>query len=647
MGIKDLSKYIREHTTAYQNKHLSEFYGKKVAVDISVFLYKSIRSQGEENWVLSMVSLLICLKKYGIKIVCVFDGPNAPKEKLKERAERKKSSQKVFEKVDEIRKLIKIVGENISDFTDLSTDLRLQIKEACKKQRDSEKFEAIDYRNPHKALNALKITEQKFAKQCLPITIEHANTIKTLVEYLGMAVMQADGEAETLCAYMCVKKIVDAVLTEDTDVLAYGTPIFLSKIDTRAETVMSIDYHDLIDQFELSSSQFQDFCIMCSCDYNDRIKLIPKKPTSKPSGIGPVKAYKLLVEHGSIDNIEYMTELDLSPLIYERCRELFTIPNMYDGIVLPYNNPMDPNLESFLKKHNCSFMLKKIQQIWAPTPIEFISDEQLLSDDPPLGNEKPQNKQRSRLLEDNNDEEFSNDKDDKLCEDTFENFSKMINSRPKGHFHLSEEPSEELDDEKPKNRLLGNNDDIEILEPKNNNEKLKNRLLGNNDDEEFENLENLENKESCYVIFSDGSCIPNPGPGGWATLIMNNGEEIILKGGRDRTTNNQMELTGAIEGLKYINGIDKHTPIVTIHVDSMYVKDGITKWVKGWKLNGWKTKDKKPVKNMDLWKDLDRLNQKFRINWEWVKGHSSDLNNDRVDKIAKQEASKNLKNSYL
>ena len=135
-------------------------------------------------------------------------------------------------------------------------------------------------------------------------------------------------------------------------------------------------------------------------------------------------------------------------------------------------------------------------------------------------------------------------------------------------------------------------------------------------------------------IYTDGSCIGNPGKGGWAAIIFNNNEKKILKGSKDLATNNQMELTATIKALEYINTKDK----IQIYTDSKYVKQGITEWITKWKINGWKTSKKEEVKNKDLWLELDNLTSKNSIEWVWVKAHSdNDLNNE-VDLLARKEA---------
>lgn len=131
-------------------------------------------------------------------------------------------------------------------------------------------------------------------------------------------------------------------------------------------------------------------------------------------------------------------------------------------------------------------------------------------------------------------------------------------------------------------------------------------------------------------VFTDGACSGNPGPGGWGAVLQFGDRERELYGGADDTTNNRMELTAAIEALKAL----KEPCEVSLTTDSTYVKDGITQWLVNWKKNGWKTAARKPVKNQDLWQQLDDQASRHRIEWRWVKGHSGHPENERADALA-------------
>jgi len=140
-------------------------------------------------------------------------------------------------------------------------------------------------------------------------------------------------------------------------------------------------------------------------------------------------------------------------------------------------------------------------------------------------------------------------------------------------------------------------------------------------------------------IHTDGACSKNPGPGGWGVVVhFSDGSTKELGGGQRETTNNQMELQGAIAALEFLATHKQSTP-VDLYTDSKYVLDGITKWIKGWKKNGWKTKDNKPVKNQEFWQQLDPLNTS-NIRWHWVEGHSGDPDNERCDAIARSYTAK-------
>jgi ribonuclease HI len=132
-------------------------------------------------------------------------------------------------------------------------------------------------------------------------------------------------------------------------------------------------------------------------------------------------------------------------------------------------------------------------------------------------------------------------------------------------------------------------------------------------------------------LFTDGACSGNPGPGGWGVVLRWRESEKELSGGEAQTTNNRMELMAAIEGLKAL----KRGVRVRVWTDSIYVRDGITKWVHGWKKNGWKTADKQPVKNVDLWQALLAAAADHQIEWRWIKGHAGNPGNERADALAR------------
>jgi ribonuclease HI len=133
-------------------------------------------------------------------------------------------------------------------------------------------------------------------------------------------------------------------------------------------------------------------------------------------------------------------------------------------------------------------------------------------------------------------------------------------------------------------------------------------------------------------IFTDGACSGNPGPGGWGAILRFNGNIRELKGGEAETTNNRMELMAAIQALSAL----KERCRVELYTDSNYVRDGISGWINGWKKNGWKTAAKKPVKNAELWRELDEARTRHDVHWHWVKGHAGHPENERADELARE-----------
>jgi ribonuclease HI len=140
------------------------------------------------------------------------------------------------------------------------------------------------------------------------------------------------------------------------------------------------------------------------------------------------------------------------------------------------------------------------------------------------------------------------------------------------------------------------------------------------------------------VIYTDGGCAPNPGPGGWAAILRSGSHMKELKGGELVSTNNRMELMAAISGLEAL----RHPSQVDVHIDSQYVRDGIMKYINNWKRNGWRTASKDPVKNQDLWQRLDAARGRHTVRWHWVRGHSGDFYNERADQLV-HEARAELK----
>ena len=151
----------------------------------------------------------------------------------------------------------------------------------------------------------------------------------------------------------------------------------------------------------------------------------------------------------------------------------------------------------------------------------------------------------------------------------------------------------------------------------------------------------VKSKPNMVTVYTDGGCSGNPGPGGWGCVILADGMEYTVSGGETMTTNNRMELSAAIAALSAIDQNEVwRTQSITVHIDSQYVKNGITSWIKSWQRNGWRNSEKQPVKNRDLWEVLDELNKKLNVTWKWVKGHAGNKYNEMCDAMATQEVMK-------
>lgn len=141
----------------------------------------------------------------------------------------------------------------------------------------------------------------------------------------------------------------------------------------------------------------------------------------------------------------------------------------------------------------------------------------------------------------------------------------------------------------------------------------------------------MTGKSAVIDIYTDGACSGNPGPGGWGAILRAGTHEKEIAGGEPETTNNRMEMMAAIRGLEALKGPSR----VHLHTDSTYVKDGITKWIHAWKKRGWKTANKKPVKNQDLWQRLEAALERHEVEWFWIKGHNGHPENERADELAR------------
>lgn len=384
MGISDFYALIGEHCPdVLVTMNLSDLTGISVAVDISIFLNKYVKSAGEIRWMETFIILMCTLKKHGIKPVCIFDGPNPPVEKRQEQDRRRAEAAKKKSRIDHGTVLIKKLETGyVREDKSLSGELKEEIRTVIGPKRG--KRENVNYDNVHDVLACLRDAVEKMTRQNLPILPEYTVRAKEIIKIMGFAYFQADGEAEALCSGMCHLGYVDAVLSEDTDVLAIGAPFLLAKIDISAQTVVAISYRDILESLNMKSEEFRDLCILLGCDYNDRVKGYPPdgKNRKKPVGIGAKGAYWMINEYRRLEVAEgFMVDSD--PLNYVRCRELFTPPEHLPNISIPYNHPIDVDaLKEFITVNKLRTNMDYILSAWkAPKLIFHYPEEDYITED--------------------------------------------------------------------------------------------------------------------------------------------------------------------------------------------------------------------------------------------------------------------------
>ena len=334
MGIKGLNNLLRKNcSNIFEQIHISEYSFKKVAIDISLYLCK-FKTVCGDRWLSAFINLIACLRKNEVHCVFIYDS-GAPPEKELERKERAAQRQKMEEKVYKLE-------EAIEKFH-LTSEIDPILIELYKKKNTTSDNSKRLLKNNEGVINMILVEEyvKKMRSYILDISPEDFQLTKKLFDILKVPYYDAPLEAETMCSDLCKRGIVDAVLSEDTDVLAYASPVFLSKINTTDGTCIRIKYPELLEELNLSSDEFLDVCIMCGTDYNKNI-----------FRVGPEKSYKYIQKYSTIENISKNTNLDITVLNQERVRELFTKYQQKD-IKVPYcGSPNFQLLSEFIFKYN-------------------------------------------------------------------------------------------------------------------------------------------------------------------------------------------------------------------------------------------------------------------------------------------------------
>jgi 5'-3' exonuclease len=346
MGIRNLHQFLRKNCPqVYHVIPIHKYAFKKIAIDTSIFMCKYKNSNGN-NYMDSFLHLITKLRYYDVHFVFVYDS-KAPPEKDQERKlrteAREKNKLRVLHLVNSwyTFKEKLTMDQNTLSKEDLSaTDDETLSTFLQKLLEINEKLDIHDIDNElHRLQNTL-----------ITVRTEDFNLTKEFFKACNIPFIDAEGEAEATCSFLVRQGLVAAVLTEDTDVLAYGVPYMLHKLDLLNNTIVEIDYDEILHQLDLTPSQFLDFCILCGTDYNSNIYKI-----------GPDKAYKLLKLHKNIEGIiENVPNLSYSVLNYQKVRHLFQ-PTLNTTFHIPYCGFPNKNLfENLYFIHNCKYDLKKL-----------------------------------------------------------------------------------------------------------------------------------------------------------------------------------------------------------------------------------------------------------------------------------------------
>ena len=359
MGIHNLNKFLRNNCPeVFEEIHISQYSFKKVAIDISLYLCKFKTICGDK-WVSAFLNLVACLRRNEVHCIFIYDTGSPPEkeqEKKNRIAQRAKNAERI-QKLEDLLKKFHLTGEMDSALVEL---YHKKIKRPQRLLHPNT--------TPCKGVDISYLTSiiEKMRHQILNISSEDFEMTKKLFDILQIPYYNAPLEAETTCSDLCKRGFVDAVLSEDTDVLAYASPIFLSKINTSLGTCVRINYEKLLSCLDIRSEQFLDLCIMCGTDYNKNI-----------FRVGPEKSFKYLKRLSSIEGIEKEGKLNTDILNYKRGRELFRKYKKVN-IKIPYcGRPDIKLLESFLKEQkidNIEYSLRMIKEAFTSSSSIIFED---------------------------------------------------------------------------------------------------------------------------------------------------------------------------------------------------------------------------------------------------------------------------------
>lgn len=350
MGINGLIPFLKKNALdAFSIVTLNTYAKKRVAIDISLFMYKYKVVYGED-WISGVIQLFTTLRENQIHPIVVFDG-EAPQEKLEEqknrrlmREERNNKCESLTTRIEEYNKN-GIISDELQEFYD-KTIINLAKRNDFLLVQQMKQYPKFD-------INLVKDKVSKMKNQNVRVTYKDIQLVHDLLKVMCIQSIQAPTEAEALCAWLVVKNIVTAVLTEDTDVLAYGTPLFLNKINTTTNSCTLIEYEKLLSSLNLTKEQFTELCIMSGCDYNQRAK-----------NVGPARVFKYLQKYGTFENIvKNEVKYDFTCVQMDTVKNLFQEQECIENVIKEIESetwysghPNFKEIETFLKE--CKAFLK-------------------------------------------------------------------------------------------------------------------------------------------------------------------------------------------------------------------------------------------------------------------------------------------------
>jgi 5'-3' exonuclease len=348
MGIKGLSRFVRERTSAITDIHISQFAGKRIALDVSIFFYK-YKAVYAERAITAFYSLLKSFRNNGVHCIFVFDG-KSPVEKTETLRKREKQRVSIQERSISIKNAIDAYERYVAGDKTIDTNTFVEALEDFKSDTKLAEFlSPVELIDIEKAKGKL----EKLESENIRITPSDIEELKQLITMVGAKYIQASGETEPLCYSLFRENRIDAVISEDTDLLAYGVKKLIIGYGMNGFCSL-VDLDIVLRDLELTHQQFLDFCLLCGNDYNNNLP-----------GIGPVKSYNLIREHGTIEAVQQA--IGKAPEGFSRSRELFTtIPEVTN--VDYWDARCDSSLAIFALNHG---IREVVEEIFSPTRVVF------------------------------------------------------------------------------------------------------------------------------------------------------------------------------------------------------------------------------------------------------------------------------------